>query len=162
MRKTLASIRAKRVDEQGFTLIELMVVVLIIAILIAIAIPTFLGARQRAQNRAAQSSLRNALASAKTLYTDSEDYTTATPTAMAAAEPSLTFVGGTTASTKAKEVSIATPATNLVVMVAKSASGDCFAMRDNTQGPGTQFATITGTCDASTASGTGVTWADQW
>ena len=45
--------------EGGFTLIELMVVVLIIAILIAI--PTFLGARTRAQNRAAQASLRNAL-----------------------------------------------------------------------------------------------------
>ncbi|MEN9594620.1 MAG: hypothetical protein RLY23_1103, partial [Actinomycetota bacterium] len=29
-------------------------------------------------------------------------------------------------------------------------------------GPGTQFATITGTCDATTASGTGVTWSDQW
>ena len=55
--------------EGGFTLIELMVVVLIIAILIAIAIPTFLGARQRAQNRAAQSSLRNAFTAAKTIYT---------------------------------------------------------------------------------------------
>ena len=47
--------------EGGFTLIELMVVVLIIAILIAIAIPTFLGARTRAQNRAVQANLRNAL-----------------------------------------------------------------------------------------------------
>ncbi len=162
MDKILRSIRAKRADEQGFTLIELMVVVLIIAILIAIAIPTFLGARQRAQDRAAQSSLRNALASAKTLYTDNQDYTSATVAAMADAEPSLTFVADTTASTSAKEVSIATPASNLVVMVSESASGKCFALRDNTQGPGTQFATISGTCDASTASGNAVTWADQW
>ena len=46
--------------ERGFSLVELMVVVLIIAVLIAIAIPTLLGARQRANDRAVQSNLRNA------------------------------------------------------------------------------------------------------
>lgn len=62
-------------DEQGFTLVELMVVVLIIAILIAIAIPTFLGARTRAQDRATQANLRNSLSAAKVFYADADaDY----------------------------------------------------------------------------------------
>ena len=55
----MVAARRSRTDD-GFTLIELMVVVLIIAILLAIAIPTFLGARERANDRATQSNLRNA------------------------------------------------------------------------------------------------------
>ena len=74
--------RRRRDDEEGFTLIELMVVVLIIAILIAIAIPTFLGARQRAQDRAAQSDLRNGLTAEKTVYTDTQAYDATTANMM--------------------------------------------------------------------------------
>jgi type IV pilus assembly protein PilA len=70
----LKTLRTKMEDDKGFTLIELMVVVLIIAILIAIAIPTFLGLRRRAQDRAAQSDLRNAMTAAKAFYTDDESY----------------------------------------------------------------------------------------
>jgi len=75
-------------DEGGFTLIELMVVVLIIAILIAIAIPTFLGARSRAQDKQAQSNLRNALVTEDEYYTDNQAYT-ATNATMKALEPQL-------------------------------------------------------------------------
>ena len=87
----LNNLKARRDREEGFTLIELMVVVLIIAILIAIAIPTFLGARERAQDRASQSSLRNALTAAKTAYTDASDYSASTDADLACdrAEPDV-------------------------------------------------------------------------
>ena len=84
-------------QEDGFTLIELMVVVMIIAILMAIAIPTFLGAQDKAKDRAAQSDLRNGLTAAKVIATDnagkfySSGTTLIDATAMQAAEPSLTF-----------------------------------------------------------------------
>ena len=67
---TIARARLQKDEEDGFTLIELMVVVLIIAILLAIAIPTFLGAQDRARDRGAQSDLRNAVTAAKTIATD--------------------------------------------------------------------------------------------
>src|SRR5437667_3726849 len=90
--------RRHKGNEEGFTLIELMVVVLIIAILIAIAIPTFLGARGKAQDRAAQSTLRNALTAAKSAFTDNDSFTGVDATSLAASEPAITFKAAGTAS----------------------------------------------------------------
>ena len=162
MLNIIAKLRARRDgnDEGGFTLIELMVVVLIIAILIAIAIPTFLGARSRAQDKAAQSSLRNALTAAKVIYTDKEDYVLATPAALLATEPSLTFQVGTVSSTGPKDVSVATTAgvPNVITLSGLSKSGSCFWMKDDVSaaGTGTSFNTSAGpVCKAGTAPAAG-------
>ena len=63
-------------EDEGFTLIELMVVLLIIAILLAIAIPTFLGARNTANARGTQENLRNALTAEQTYWTNNQSFTT--------------------------------------------------------------------------------------
>jgi type IV pilus assembly protein PilA len=132
----LATLRKRRdQDEEGFTLIELMVVVLIIAILLAIAIPTFLGARDRANDRASQSSLRNALTAAKTLFTDAQSYSSADTTTLKGIEPSLTYTASSSTSTDAKTVSIdgSKPATapgTEFYAAAYSKSGKCFYIKD--------------------------------
>lgn len=81
----------RRRDDNGFTLIELMVVVLVIAILLAIAIPMFMGARTKAQDRAIQANVHSALKAEKTQFADTLVYTT-DPTVIASFEPSLHFV----------------------------------------------------------------------
>jgi type IV pilus assembly protein PilA len=112
-----------------------MVVVLIIAILIAIAIPTFLGARGRSQDRAAQSSLRNGLTAAKTMYTDDGNYTNATDANLDEVEPSLTYQPAGTASDTAKEVSVSATAGTWAGAVWAD-SGTCFLIRDVATGGG--------------------------
>lgn len=71
----MKTIRRGMSRDEGFTLIELMVVVMIIAVLIAIAIPSFLGFRKSAQDRAAQSEVRNVLLAEKAFWLDNGAYT---------------------------------------------------------------------------------------
>ena len=151
-------------SEGGFTLIELMVVVMIIAILVGIAIPAFLGARKRAQDTASKSNLRNALGTAQTIYTDNQVYEAvgAIGTAhtmlddLTQEEPSLTFLGNAAASGTAKEISILTKDSggqntlDEIILASKSGSGKCFFLRHvNTAG----LAGLSGDYIANTSSG---------
>ncbi|MDQ1437099.1 MAG: type pilus assembly protein PilA [Acidimicrobiaceae bacterium] len=150
-------------DEDGFTLIELMVVVLIIAILLAIAIPTFLGARQRAQDRAAQSDIRNTLTAEKTYYTDNQAYT-ATVATLTGIESSLTYAAGngTTAAVGVVLKPAMVAADNNAVCIGKvSKSGTNFSMLEVATGTaaGTYYYKANLTCngeDGTSATITGV------
>lgn len=60
---------------EGFTLIELMIVIAIIGILAAIAIPQFSAYRQRSYNSSANADLRNAATAQEAYYVDNMTYT---------------------------------------------------------------------------------------
>ncbi len=133
-------------DEDGFTLIELMVVVLIISILIAIAIPTFLGARSGAQDRAAQSNLRNAHTAAKTSYANAGDFeasATALVTELGEMEPSLEFgtaapnTANNAASGQSNYVQVAYVDDQEITLTAESDAGDVYAINEVAQAKGT-------------------------
>ena len=62
----------KRGLERGFTLVELLVVILILAILAAIAIPVYFSQREKAFEGQMQSALKNAATAIETYITDND------------------------------------------------------------------------------------------
>lgn len=75
----LEKLREKRNEEAGFTLVELLVVMLILGILAAIAVPAFFSQRDKAQDADAKSAVRTAQTAMETFATDNGgEYTGAT------------------------------------------------------------------------------------
>jgi type IV pilus assembly protein PilA len=126
-------------DEHGFTLIELMTVILIIAVLLVIALPTFLGARTQAHDRSAQADIRNAFAAEKAYYSDTLTYTT-DPAAMTAIEAAITYLDGDTPLITGVAYLHLHAGPNEIFVSAMSESGTCWYLRE-IDGGGAQFAT---------------------
>jgi type IV pilus assembly protein PilA len=141
-------LRRLRGEEDGFTLIELMVVVMILAILIVMGLPTYIGVKSRFQDRAAQTDLRNSVLAARIMFTDNATFTTATSGAagLVTIVPNMCYVAGTAAtlSVDSGTVACASGAGNGSISVNSnvtqfmaarlSSSQTCFVILDATTG----------------------------
>ena len=96
--------------------------------------PPLVEANDRAQDRAAQSNLRNAVAVANVLYTDTQDYTSLPQDLFNQMEPTLHFEAGGSSpggNSSRYEIDYLVVSPVRVVLGVKSDTGACFYAQDN-------------------------------
>jgi type IV pilus assembly protein PilA len=165
----LQHLKERRQSEEGFTLIELMVVVLIMGILMAIAIPTFLATRGSANDASAKSNATNAFTNEKSYYASNQVFLDA-PTATNGNTLDDTLPWGNNAKGQVSALAFQTDnggtlsgATegngSVVVIEAYSKSGNCYyIVDDETSGTSAVigYAESTGNTGAFCATPTGI------
>ncbi len=120
--ETLRNRTMSEAGDEGFSLVELMVIVVIMGILLAVAIPTFLGVSGGASEQSTLTNLDNSLTSAMLQYGNNQSFSSITNDSTGAAllhgdNPSLTYVAGT-ASTDRYTVSFLETGGDQVILLA--------------------------------------------